>query len=65
VWLVWSGMFVCTCWYHLTIKDSGIFFLKLKVPSKYEGLREQEDTFALGAVKQREIKKSDFSREHA
>jgi len=58
-------MFVCTCWSHLPIEDSGIFFWKLKGPSKYERRREEEDTFALGAVKQRELKKSDISREQA
>ena len=58
-------MFLCACWSHLLIQDSGIFFCKLKGTWKYEAWRVKEDTFALGTVKQREIKKSDFSREHA
>jgi hypothetical protein len=38
--------------------------VKLKGPWKYEAWREEEDPFDLEAVKQRGVKKSDFSREH-
>jgi len=57
-------MFVCTCWSNLPFEDNCIFFWKLKGPWKHEVWIEEEDTFDLGAVKQRKIKKSDFSREH-
>jgi hypothetical protein len=57
-------MFTCT-WFHLHIEDSGYFLRRLKGPWKYEALKEEEDTFDLGAVKNWEIKKSDVSRVHA